>query len=106
MGTAPSLTSAERAAALRKATAVRMARRRFKDEVARGAFAISRARSLLAKADDGLAGIRVRDLLQCLPGMGPKRAAATMEAVGISPTRRIRGLGQHQVDALIARVSA
>ncbi len=105
MVTAPKLTSAERAAALRKATAVRMARREFKDAVARGAFTLGRAIEA-AKADEGLAGIRARDLLQCFPGVGPKRAAATMEAVGIAPSRRIRGLGQHQIDVLVGRERA
>ena len=100
MGTAPNLTSDERAAALRKATAVRMARRAFKDAVARGSFTLAGAIEA-AKADEGLIGIRVHDLLQCLPGVGPKRASATMEAAGIAATRRIRGLGQHQVDSLI-----
>lgn len=100
MGTPPNLTSDERAAALRKATAVRMARREFKDAVAKGAFTLAGAIEA-AKADGGLTGIRVHDLLQCLPGVGPKRASATMEAAGIAPSRRVRGLGQHQVDALI-----
>lgn len=103
MGTAPPLTDAERAAALRKATAVRMARREFKAEVSSGGFTLARAIAT-AKADEGLAGIRAHDLLQCFPGVGPKRAAATMEAVGIASTRRVRGLGQHQIDALIRRV--
>ena len=100
MGTAPNLTSDEHAAALRKATAVRMARREFKDAVAKGAFTLAGAIEA-AKADEGLTGIRVRDLLQCLPGVGPKRASVTMEAAGIAVSRRIRGLGQHQVDALV-----
>ncbi len=103
MGTAPHLTSAERAAALRKATAVRMARREFKDAIAHGRFTLAGAIET-AKADPGLAGIRAHDLLQCFPGVGPKRAAATMEAVGIASSRRIRGLGQHQIDVLIGRV--
>jgi ribosomal protein S13 len=59
-----------------------------------------------AKADEALAGIRVHDLLQCLPGIGPKRATAVMEEIGISSARRIRGLGSHQVDALVAREAA
>jgi hypothetical protein len=100
MGTAPNLTSDERAAALRKATAVRMARREFKDAVAKGAFTLAGAIEA-AKADEGLTGIRVHDLLQCLPGVGPKRASATMEAAGIAASRRVRGLGQHQVETLV-----
>jgi len=100
----PELTDQQRAEALVKATAVRSARRKFKDAPARGEFSLEQAIKT-AKADEALAGIRVHDLLQCLPGIGPKRAAAAMEEIGISPARRIRGLGTHQVEALIARES-
>jgi len=98
----PALTDAQRAAALVKATAVRSARRAFKERVTEGEFTIAQAIAH-AKKDDALAGIRVRDLVQCVPGVGPKRAATLMESAGISAARRIRGLGTHQVDALVAR---
>ena len=98
----PELTAEQRAQALIKATAVRSARRVFKESLARGEFALTDAISR-AKADEALAGIRVHDLLQCLPGIGPKRATALMEDIGISSARRVRGLGTHQVEALLAR---
>jgi len=98
----PELTPQQRADALVKATAVRSARRAFKEALTGGEFTLADAISR-AKADEGLAGIRVHDLLQCLPGIGPKRAAVVMEDIGISASRRIRGLGEHQVEALIAR---
>jgi ribosomal protein S13 len=81
-----------------------MARRAFKDEVARGTQGIA-AVIALAKADQTLAGIKVHDLLTSLPGVGPKRAAGLIAEVGIAPSRRIRGLGEHQVAALIARLT-
>ncbi len=98
----PELTDEQRAAALVKATAVRSARRVFKEELSRGDMSLQEAITR-AKADEALAGIRVRDLLQCLPGIGPKRAESAMEEIGISPARRIRGLGAHQVEALVER---
>ena len=98
----PELTAEQRAQALIKATAVRSARRVFKESLARGEFALTDAISR-AKADEALAGIRVHDLLQCLPGIGHKRATALMEDIGISSARRVRGLGTHQVEALLAR---
>ena len=98
----PELTDEQRAAALVKATAVRSARRVFKEELARGDMSLGEA-IRKAKDDDALAGIRVKDLLQCLPGIGPKRATLVMEEIGISLARRIRGLGQHQVEALLER---
>lgn len=48
------------------------------------------------------AGLRVRWLLEALPGIGPVRAARLMEEIGIAPTRRIQGLGVRQRDALVA----
>jgi predicted flap endonuclease-1-like 5' DNA nuclease len=98
----PELTDEQRAAALVKATAVRSARRVFKEELSQGQMSLQQAITR-AKADEALAGIRVRDLLQCLPGIGPKRAESAMEEIGISPARRIRGLGTHQVEALVER---
>ncbi|WP_061965876.1 MULTISPECIES: integration host factor, actinobacterial type [Demequina] len=100
----PELSDEQRAAALVKATAVRSARRVFKEELSRGEMTLEKAISR-AKADDALAGIRVHDLLQCLPGVGPKRATTTMEEIGISAARRVRGLGTHQVEALLERES-
>lgn len=98
----PELSDEQRAAALVKATAVRSARRVFKEKLAAGEFTLGDAISQ-AKADEALAGIRVHDLVQCLPGIGPKRATQIMEEIGISSARRVRGLGQHQVAALIER---
>ncbi len=98
----PELSDEQRAQALVKATAVRSARRVFKEHLSHGDMTLREA-IFAAKADDALAGIRVHDLLQCLPGVGPKRAAAIMSDIGISPARRIRGLGSHQVEALVAR---
>ncbi len=98
----PELSDEQRAAALVKATAVRSARRVFKEELSRGGMSLQDAIKR-AKADEALAGIRVRDLLQALPGVGPKRAETAMAEIGISPARRIRGLGAHQVKALVDR---
>lgn len=98
----PELSDEQRAAALVKATAVRSARRVFKEQVTNGDMTLSEAITR-AKADDALAGIRVKDLLQCLPGIGPKRAMTIMEEIGISMARRVRGLGAHQVEALLER---
>ena len=98
----PELSDEQRAAALQKATAVRSARRVFKEQLAAGEFTLADAIAR-AKADEALAGIRVHDLVQCLPGIGPKRAAQIMEEIGISSARRVRGLGQHQVAALVER---
>ena len=98
----PELSDEQRAAALVKATAVRSARRVFKEQLSNGEFTLEEAISR-AKQDDALAGIRVHDLVQCLQGVGPKRATQIMDEIGISQARRVRGLGLHQVEALVER---
>jgi ribosomal protein S13 len=42
-------------------------------------------------------------LLESLPGVGKVKARAIMADIGISETRRVRGLGPHQVKALVDR---
>ena len=44
--------------------------------------------------------MRVLELLPAVPGIGAKRAALLMERIGISPSRRIAGLGDKQLQAL------
>ncbi len=105
MAAIPALTAEQRAKALEKATAVRMARRTFKDALAAGSMPLGEAIAT-AKADDALAGIRCSDLLQCLAGVGPKRAQTLMDRAGIAASRRVRGVGEHQVAALLRQVNS
>ena len=44
--------------------------------------------------------MRVVDLLQSMPGVGKVRARQIMERLGISESRRVRGLGINQTAAL------
>jgi hypothetical protein len=47
--------------------------------------------------------MKVSALLEALPGVGRVRARQIMQEVGISESRRVRGLGANQAAALIAR---
>lgn len=104
MTAVPPLNSVQRQEALRKAREVRSKRRGFKDKVAAGDHTIAAAIAL-ARSDEALAGIRTLDLLRSLPGVGPRTAETVMAELGIAPSRRIRGLGEHQVSALTRRLS-
>ena len=55
------------------------------------------------KDDPVLGKLKVSALLESLPGVGPVRARQIMAEVGISESRRVRGLGVNQSAALIAR---
>jgi len=44
--------------------------------------------------------IRGNEVIESVPGVGKLRAAKIMEDIGISPSRRIKGLGPKQAQAL------
>ncbi len=45
--------------------------------------------------------MKVVAVLESLPGVGKVKAGRTMHDIGISKTRRIRGLGAQQREALL-----
>ncbi|HEV3497699.1 MAG TPA: integration host factor, actinobacterial type, partial [Actinomycetes bacterium] len=59
--------------------------------------------TVLAKEDDETIGkMKVSSVLESLPGTGKVRARKIMEKLDISASRRVRGLGSKQKDALLA----
>ena len=60
---------------------------------------------LLARSDDEviLAKMKVLAVLESLPKLGKVKARRIMEEVGISESRRLRGLGTQQRAELVAR---
>jgi hypothetical protein len=50
--------------------------------------------------DDVIGKIKVKALLESMPGVGKVRAGQIMERLQIAETRRLRGLGTNQVAAL------
>ena len=59
--------------------------------------------TLLAKSgDDEIIGkMKVLAVLESLPGVGKVKARRTMDEIGISETRRVRGLGAQQRESLL-----
>ncbi|MFJ5860135.1 integration host factor, actinobacterial type [Pseudarthrobacter sp. NPDC092439] len=94
------LSASERADALNKAAAARAARAAAKESLKNGKRSAADIISA-ASGDDALARMRVVELLEALPGIGKVRAAAIMEQLGIAASRRVRGLGVHQRQALV-----
>lgn len=97
----PTLTPEQRADALLKAAAVRVARSELKARLKRGETTIAAA---LAEgtADDTIGKMKVSAVLQAMPGVGKVRAAQIMERLNIAEGRRVRGLGDRQRAALEA----
>lgn len=96
----PSLSPDQRQAALAKAAAARRQRAELKEKLKMGSLSL---RELLAQAerDDTVGKMKVLAVLESLPGVGKVRARRTMEQVGIADTRRLRGLGAQQREALL-----
>lgn len=95
----PDLSRKQRSDASAKAVANRRRRAQVKEQLRSGELSWNGLLEL-ARADDVVASLRVSDALSCLPGVGPSRLDRFMSAAHISPTRRLRGLGQHQIATL------
>lgn len=52
--------------------------------------------------DTAIGRMRVREFVEACPGVGPARATRIIDDCGIAESRRLRGLGDHQVKALVA----
>ena len=98
----PPLTPEQRSAALEKAAAARRERAAVKNRLKHASGSVAEVIAE-GRTNEIIGKVRVSALLESLPGVGRVRAAAIIEELGISPTRRVRGLGANQAAALIAR---
>jgi len=104
MGLPPQLTPDQRSAALAKAKQSRQERSVAKSRIKSGELSLSDV-FVLSQSDPVIAKMRVAELLAALSGVGKIRAQAIMERLNISPTRRIQGLGKHQIADLVKEFS-
>lgn len=93
----PILSASDRAAAGAKAVTSRRERSAVKAQLASGEIGIF---DVINDARESIQRMRVRELLDAAPGVGPRRAFTLMSKAGISETRRIAGLGIHQLQKL------
>jgi len=100
----PVLTPDQRAAALQKAKESRQRRAEIKVELKSAKLTLSEVIDL-AKNDDAIAKMRVLELIESISGVGKVRAQSFIVKLGISPSRRIAGLGLHQRVNLIKEFS-
>ncbi|WP_153398768.1 integration host factor, actinobacterial type [Ornithinicoccus halotolerans] len=98
----PQLTPEQRAQALEKAAAARRERAAVKNRLKNSQGSL---KDVIAegKDNDTIGKMKVSALLESMPGVGRVRARQIMEEVGISETRRVRGLGANQTQALLER---
>lgn len=98
----PQLTPEQRAEALEKAAAARRERAEVKNRLKHAQGSLSNVINE-GKSNDVIGKMKVSSLLESMPGVGRVRARQIMEEIGISETRRVRGLGANQIAALLDR---
>lgn len=99
MPTPPALTDEQRRAALEKAAAVRRSRGAARARLKSGELDLS-GLLLAAEHDEALASMKVLSVLESLPRVGKVGARRLLGELGIAESRRIQGLGAHQLEAL------
>ena len=101
----PELSPEARQAALAKAAAARRQRAELKERLKMGSVTL---RELLAEADgdDVVGKMKVVAVLESLPGVGKVRARRLMDELKIAESRRVRGLGAQQREALLKQFPA
>ena len=98
----PQLTDEQRKAALEKAAAARHARAELREKIKTGDVTLEE----VLDSDDPIASrLKVSALIESLPGYGKAKAAKVMNELGISATRRVKGLGARQREQLIEALS-
>jgi hypothetical protein len=102
--TLPQMTDEQRAQALAKAGAARRQRAEMKVLLKTGSLTMAEVFAQ-ADEDDIVAGTKVFPLLASMPRMGKIKAKRLMEELGISESRKIRGLGRRQREDLLATFS-
>lgn len=99
----PTLTEEQRREALAKAAEARRKRAELKERLKSGQ---TNLRDVLNRRDDEVVGkMKVSSVLEALPGVGKVRARKLMERFDISASRRVRGLGTKQKEALLGEFS-
>jgi hypothetical protein len=99
----PTLTEEQRRDALAKAAEARKKRAELKERLKAGQTSL---RDVLNMRDDNIvAKMKVSAVLEALPGVGKVRARKLMERLDISTSRRVRGLGAKQKEALLGEFS-
>ncbi|MGI9119001.1 MAG: integration host factor, actinobacterial type [Acidimicrobiales bacterium] len=100
----PELSPDQRQAALAKAGAARRLRAELKEKLKMGSTSLPELFDQ-AGVDETVGKMKVLTVLESLPGLGKVKARRLMEELQISESRRVRGLGNQQREALLKRFS-
>ena len=98
----PTLTEAERKAALEKAKEARIKRAEIREQLKSGKLTLAQ---VIDMKDDPIVGrMKVSTLIETLPGYGKAKSEKIMNELQIAESRRLHGLGDRQQAALLERL--
>ena len=98
----PQLTDEQRKAALEKSAQARHARAELRANIKSGKVTLEE----VLDSDDPIANrMKVSALIESLPGYGKAKATKIMDELGISASRRVKGLGARQREQLLEVLS-
>lgn len=97
----PKMTDEQRAAALARAGEARRVRAEIKQLLKTGSISLPEVFDR-ADEDDLVAGIKVGAVVVSMPHMGKVKAKRLLDDLGIDESKRLRGLGSRQKEALLA----
>lgn len=100
MSRPPEMSDEDRRRALELSKESRQVRAKYKGLINSGELSITDFLSM-AESNSILGKMRVKDLLESVPGYGKVRVENLMKKSEISPTRRVQGLGKKQRSSLI-----
>ena len=99
----PELSPEARAEALEKAKAARIKRAQAREEP--NARTLTAAQVLDMRDDPVVGRMKISTLIETLPGYGKAKAERIMKELQIAESRRIRGIGERQREALLQRLA-
>lgn len=98
----PKLSADERAQALEKAKAARAKRAQIREDLKSGKLSVKQVLDM--RGDDVVGRMKVSTFIETLPGYGKAKAEKIMGELKIAESRRLRGLGERQLSALLDRL--
>lgn len=99
----PTMTEEQRKEALAKAAETRKKRAEVREKIKAGKLT---AKKVMSQRDDPVVGkMRVVQFITTFPGYGKAKAEKIMGELKIAESRRLRGLGERQLSALLDRLS-
>lgn len=100
----PELTTEQRKTNLEKAMEMRKRRAGIRARLANGTYNAAKVIRRALDGEQAYAGMRVKQLINAMPGYGFKKTQAFMKSLGIAENKRVGGLGSVQAANLIMKL--